>query len=100
MCLVLRLVLGWLQPSFGGWVEPISCLDEGVGSDPVFCLVERLRGMSWMPFLTPLVVGLTCQLWAPPVILYFSFAPRCLLPSAFDLISSRTTVGLLLSLLV
>ena len=54
MCLVLgRRGLGWSRPTFMGRSRPISCLDEWVGADPVFCLVEEVeRVLDGCPFNT------------------------------------------------
>ena len=76
MCLVLgRRGLGWSRPTFMGRSRPISCLDEWVGADPVFCLVEEAERVGMDVLLTPLVLDPTCQLRGPPVSLFFFFPP-------------------------
>jgi hypothetical protein len=45
--------MGWLHPTFLGWVQPISCLVGWVGSVPIFFVwFEGLRGMRLCPLNT------------------------------------------------
>jgi len=57
-------------------------LDEWVGADPVFCLVEEVERVGMDVLLTPLVLDPTCQMRGPPVSLFFFFSSLPLLPSS------------------
>jgi len=70
-CVWFRDQVGWVGFIPISWVGsiPVSCLVRRDGSDPIFCLVARLREVTMDGDFTPLA----CYLWGSPVILFYFF---------------------------